>query len=190
MKLAGIAMRNIKRKKGKAAFLVAGLAIGVATVMAIVSISAAMKTEIAKKLDEYGANIIVVPESNDLTVSYGGFVVAGMSLEERELDEKAHGAHPDGQEQGQPERAGAEALRRGAGGGAPGGGRRGRFRRRNCASRRWWELMGEKPAGPDDLLLGYQAALKLNKTPGDSPGHRGQTAAGGGRPQGDRGLGG
>ena len=66
-----------------------GLAVGVATVMAIISITGAMRTEIAKKLDEYGANIIVLPQANDLAVSYGGFVVAGMSLEERELDESA-----------------------------------------------------------------------------------------------------
>ncbi|MGE5549786.1 MAG: ABC transporter permease [Bacteroidota bacterium] len=167
MKLTGIALRNIRRKKGKAAFLVAGLAIGVATVMAIVSISAAMKTEIAKKLDEYGANIIVVPESNDLSVSYGGFVVAGMSLEERELDEQALALirtvkNKDSLNVLAPKLFGAvqvegrQAVIAGVDFDA------------ELRIKRWWELMGESPAGPDDLLLGYQAALKLKKMPGDT----------------------
>lgn len=167
MKLVGISARNIRRKKGKAAFLVAGLAIGVATVVAIVSITAAMKTEIAKKLDEYGANIVVVPESDDLTVSYGGFTVAGMSLEERELDGSAVDLigtikNKENLNVLAPKLFGVVTVGDSravvAGVDFPA----------ELKLKRWWELDGQKPAGSDDVIMGSQVAAKLGKTPGDA----------------------
>ena len=174
MKLIGIAIRNIKRKKGKAAFLVAGLAIGVATIMAIVSITTEMRTEISKKLDEYGANIIVLPESNDLSVSYGGFVVAGMSLQERELDEGTLKLIRTVKNKASlnvlaPKLFGAVAVE----------GRQAVIAGVDFTAelriKRWWELKGEKPSAKDEVILGSQAALKLGKKIGGSITVKGQT---------------
>lgn len=174
MKLIGISARNIRRKKGKAAFLVFGLAIGVATVVAIISITTAMRTEIAKKLDEYGANIVIVPESDDLTVSYGGFTVAGMSLEERELDDNAVELirtikNRENLNVVAPKLFGVVAVGNSravvAGVDFPA----------ELKLKRWWELDGTKPAGPDEVIMGSRVAAKLGKKPGDPLEMKGRT---------------
>ena len=68
MTLKEIALRNLMRRKGKAAFILAGLVIGVSTVVAIISLVEAMTYDINEKLEKYGANILVVPKSENLTL--------------------------------------------------------------------------------------------------------------------------
>jgi putative ABC transport system permease protein len=87
MKLAHISLGNLKRRKGKALLLVAGLTIGVAMVVAMTGITFQMQEDIEKKLDEYGANIIVTPHSENLSLSYGGVGVTSASYDIEELAE-------------------------------------------------------------------------------------------------------
>jgi putative ABC transport system permease protein len=65
----------------------AGLSIGVATVVALVAITSTMQADVATKLDEYGANILIVPKANDLSLSYGGVAVASAAYDVGELTE-------------------------------------------------------------------------------------------------------
>jgi ABC-type antimicrobial peptide transport system permease subunit len=60
MRLHDIIFRNLRRRVSRKALLVAGLAIGVATVVALIAITATMQADVANKLDEYGANILIV----------------------------------------------------------------------------------------------------------------------------------
>lgn len=76
MKLADIAWNNLRRRKGKALLLVLGLAVGVTTVVALQAITHTLRADVEVKLDEYGANILVVPHSNSLSLSYGSLTVA------------------------------------------------------------------------------------------------------------------
>lgn len=39
-----------------------------------------MNEDIANKLDEFGANILIIPRSDDLSLSYGGMSVGGVSV--------------------------------------------------------------------------------------------------------------
>lgn len=75
------------RRKGKAAFVLAGLVIGVATVIAIVSFVNAMTSNINNKLEKYGANILIVPKTENLALSYGGLSLGGVSFEMEEIRE-------------------------------------------------------------------------------------------------------
>ena len=50
MTLKEIALKNLMRRKGKAAFILAGLVIGVATVVTIISFANAMTNDINHKL--------------------------------------------------------------------------------------------------------------------------------------------
>jgi putative ABC transport system permease protein len=46
-----------------------------------------MNADIATKLDEFGANILIVPKSDDLSLTYGGMTVSGVSFNTRALHE-------------------------------------------------------------------------------------------------------
>jgi len=88
MTLKEIAFRNLLRRKGKAGFVLAGLIIGVSTVVAIISFVEAMTDDINHKLEKYGANILILPKTEALTLSYGGLSLGGVSFDMRELQEK------------------------------------------------------------------------------------------------------
>ena len=87
MTLKEISIRNLIRRKGKAVFVLAGLIIGVSTVVAIVSFVEAMANDINHKLEKYGANILIVPKTENLALSYGGLSLGGVSFEMEEIRE-------------------------------------------------------------------------------------------------------
>jgi len=87
MTLKLISLRNLMRRKGKAAFILAGLVIGVATVVGIISFVEATTHDIAHKLEQYGANILIVPRTENLSLSYGGLSLGGVSFDLEEIRE-------------------------------------------------------------------------------------------------------
>ena len=88
MTLKEIAFRNLIRRKGKVGFILAGLVIGVCTVVTIISLVEAMTNDINEKLEKYGANILIVPKSEKLTLTYGGISLGGVAFEMEEINEK------------------------------------------------------------------------------------------------------
>ena len=91
MTLKQIAIRNLLRRKAKAGFILAGLAIGIATIVAVISFTDAMTGDINHKLEKYGANILIVPRAENLTLSYGGISLGGVSFE---MSEPTSGPRP------------------------------------------------------------------------------------------------
>ncbi len=85
MNLNAISIKNLLRRKTKAAFVLAGLVIGVSTVVGIVSYIEAMTNDINHKLEQFGANILVVPKTENLALSYGGLSLGGVSFEMEEI---------------------------------------------------------------------------------------------------------
>jgi len=85
MNLSDIVFRNLLRRKAKALFVLAGLSIGVATVVALISFVEAMTNRINHKLEKYGANILIVPKTENLSLSYGGLSLGGVSFEMQEI---------------------------------------------------------------------------------------------------------
>jgi putative ABC transport system permease protein len=88
MNLNAISIKNLLRRKGKAAFVLAGLVIGVSTVVGIISYIEAMTNDINHKLEKFGANILVVPKTENLALSYGGLSLGGVSFEMEEIRQK------------------------------------------------------------------------------------------------------
>ncbi|MDP2884731.1 MAG: ABC transporter permease [Ignavibacteria bacterium] len=88
MNLYNISFNNLCRRKAKMVFLVLGLAIAISTVVTLITVSRAMNAEIATSLDEYGANIVIVPKSDDLSLTYGGMAISGISLGAHKIYEK------------------------------------------------------------------------------------------------------
>ncbi len=87
MNLSAISIKNLMRRKTKAAFVLAGLVVGVSTVVGIVSYLEAMTEDINHKLEKFGANILVVPKTETLSLSYGGMSLGGVSFEMQEINQ-------------------------------------------------------------------------------------------------------
>lgn len=85
MKLSSIAFNNLRRRKSRMAFLIAGLLIGVATVVTLVALSNALTSDIRHKMENYGANILITPHSDNLSLSYGGITLGGVAVDTREI---------------------------------------------------------------------------------------------------------
>ena len=61
-------------------FLVLGLFVGIATVVSLLSITDQMSRDVEDRLDRFGANIVMVPLSDNLSLSYGGITVGDVKI--------------------------------------------------------------------------------------------------------------
>ncbi|HEX8118500.1 MAG TPA: ABC transporter permease, partial [Pyrinomonadaceae bacterium] len=160
MRISTIAWANLRRRKGRAALLVAGIAIGIATAVALLTLSRSVAEEIGLQLDQYGANIVVVPKADAIALDYGGVSVAAAAFDVGELtDEDARRIR----EIPYANRLAVVAPK--LLGAADAGGRKvvvaGVDFESEYALKRWWRVVGEKPAAANQLLVGHDAARAL-----------------------------
>ncbi len=173
MKLHNIAINNLRRRKAKMAFLVAGMIIGIATIVTLYTITNAMKTEIADKFDQIGANMTIVPQSDNLSLSYEGVNASdvGGTLPLISMSEvaKIHTIKNKGNIATVAPKL-LDTLK---------------VEKRNrlvmgvqfpneLRMKRWWKIEGRKPGESKDILLGFRAAGELNKKPGNTLDIKGQ----------------
>jgi putative ABC transport system permease protein len=85
MTLKNIVISNLRRRKARAIFVLVGLLIGVTTVVGLISLVQAMKKDINHKLEMYGANILIVPKTEKLSLTYGGMSLGGFSFDIQEI---------------------------------------------------------------------------------------------------------
>jgi putative ABC transport system permease protein len=160
MRISTIAWANLRRRKGRAALLVAGIAIGIATAVALLTLSRSISEEIGLQLDQFGANIVIVPKSDQLALDYGGVSVAAAAFDVGELtDDDARRIreipYANRLAVVAPKLLGAAEV----------GGRKvvvaGVDFESEYALKRWWRVVGRKPAAPGELLVGHDAARAL-----------------------------
>ena len=167
MQLWDMAIESLKRRRGRFAFVVAALILGIGTVVALISLSKALQREVSDQLDQFGANIIVTPKSTVLGLGYGGIDVGGVAVDSGEL------------RTGDADRILTIAHRRNLGAVAPKligtatiegravlliGVRFGQERH----VKSWWQLQGRMPETAGESLLGSDAAAVLQKRVGDT----------------------
>jgi putative ABC transport system permease protein len=87
VRLRTVAFDNLRRRTSRAAFLVAGLLVGIGTVVTLLTLSAALTVEAQNNLETFGANILVAPRTDGLALSYGGVSLGGVSVGAREIRE-------------------------------------------------------------------------------------------------------
>ena len=87
MRLRTIAFSSLRRRKARAAFLVAGILIGVGTVVALLSLTESMTSQAKTTMQAYGANIVITPDSRDVGLSYGGMTIGGISVSDHVLSQ-------------------------------------------------------------------------------------------------------
>src|SRR6266568_1431282 len=88
MKLHNISLNNLRRRKAKMAFLTISLSVGIATIVTLVTLTRSMSSDIERKMDEFGANILITPQSNGLSMNYGGISLGGVTFDQREIQER------------------------------------------------------------------------------------------------------
>lgn len=87
MNLLDIALKNLNRRKGKLLLTVIGMVIGITTIITLSAVTDAMNTDLGDKFDQIGANIVITAKSNDMSLTYGGISVSGVSVESGQLDD-------------------------------------------------------------------------------------------------------
>ncbi len=87
MKLYSIAINSLKRKKSKTIFLIVGLFLSVASVVMLITLSVNINKSVAINMDEFGANIIITPKSDQLMINYGGLSLGEVSFNNSQLSE-------------------------------------------------------------------------------------------------------
>lgn len=167
MKLHNISFNNLKRRKGKVLFLVLGLLIGISTIVTLLSITESMSRDIEDRLDQFGANIVMVPRSDNLSLSYGGISVGGVSYEMKEFqeadlprirqieDNKNLGAVAP-KVLGVADIKGRNVLLMGVDFAV------------ELNLKTWWMLNGKAPANDAELIAGHEVASALELKAGDS----------------------
>jgi putative ABC transport system permease protein len=165
--LSTVAINNLRRRKARAAFLIAGLLIGVCTVVALLSLTESMTGQTKANLQSYGANIVVTPRTKDVALSYGGISVGGVSVGQQALHE-ADVARIDSI----PARADISVVAPELVGAVKVKGQRALLMGVNPAAefklKRWWSVdAGRPPVNDHELVVGAAAARTLNMGMGD-----------------------
>ena len=167
MKLKDISINNLRRRKGKVFFLILGLTIGITTVVGLISITRMMNEDISNKLDEFGANIVIIPRSDDLALSYGGMSIGGVSVDAqnlqdsdvpkiRQIEVQESVATVSPKLIGVVEIEGKRVPLMGV-----------QFAE-EVRLKKWWKIHGVAPKSREEVLLGNEAAVKLFKSTGDT----------------------
>ena len=166
MRLKDISINNLRRRKSKVLFLILGLTIGITTVVALLSITRMMNEDISNKLDEFGANILVIPRSDDLSLSYGGLNIGGVSVDAqtlkdsdipkiRQIEVKENISTVSPKLIGVVEIEGKKILLTGV------------LFQEETRLKKWWKVHGAVPKSRNGVLLGNEVSVRLFKSAGD-----------------------
>lgn len=79
MNIRTIAIKNISRKKSRSILIVVSLIVAILAYASVMLLSSAFKDRFDEQLSEYGFNVMVFPRASNLSLSYGGMTVSGVS---------------------------------------------------------------------------------------------------------------
>lgn len=86
MRLQDIAINNLRRRKGKMLFLILGILMGIATVVSLFSLTSAMSAQMNKEMEEAGGKVLILPQNESMSFSFGGITVAsGVTYDVKEM---------------------------------------------------------------------------------------------------------
>ena len=167
MNILTIPLRNTRKKWVKTLLLLVVFTLGVTSIVSLNYVSSVVGESLEKKLTAFGANILVMPKSEKLTVSYGGFSMGDMVLGVSDLSESevtdriAHIELKDRISVIAPKLVAMAQVDSTAVG---------------IVGVRWdkekvlkgyWALNGGFPTQPNDVVVGSKAAARFGLQPGD-----------------------
>ncbi len=165
MKLYQIGLKNLTRRKLRGSLITAGLALAVAIEVALTGMTKSLEVDFSRKLDEYGANILILPKTNELSLDYGGLPVTGVSFGSQKLimpdvDKIKQIRNSENVSTISPQLLqaadvnGQKAIVSGI------------DFKSELRLKRWWKVSGPVPGQPDEVLVGSSAAKVFKAHPG------------------------
>lgn len=167
MQLRHIAWASLNRRKGRFAFLLVALTLGIGTVIVLVSLSTAMRTAVSDELDRFGANIIITPRSRSISLAYGGLDVGDVAVDARALT-----SDDAGRVRTIPNKRNISAVAPKLVGTVELDGKRvtlvGVEFRQELRVKSWWTLDGRFATTSAEVMLGSEVSQALGKRVGDT----------------------
>ncbi len=174
MRLEHIVMHNLRRRKGRAAFLLTGLLIGVATVVTLLSLTDALGRKAQHELENFGANIIITPHNEQLALNYGGINLGGVNLVAQEIAQESLSKIDD-----IPNRRNVAAIAPKVLGAVQLEGQSillmGVDPEIEFGLKRWWSIDGRPVKEGHELVAGHEVAMRLGLKMGDTLVVQGET---------------
>lgn len=173
MNIRTLAWKNLLRRKSRAVYTGLGIFLGIGTFVAISSLTAQMEGAVQDKLDRFGANILVTPRSEQLSLGFGDVSLGGTQVSHGKLTAKDVSAiHGIGMKDklakvvpvflASHEASGREIVWMGLPAADV------------AKARPWWKVAGHAITEPNEVLLGSEAAAALDKGPGGTVASRGK----------------
>ena len=133
-----------------------------------------MNEDISRKLDEFGANILIIPRSDDLSLSYGGMSIGGVSIDAqtlkdsdipkiRQIEVRENISTVSPKLIGVIEIEGKKVPLMGI------------HFQEEARLKKWWKIHGALPKTREEALLGNEVAVRLFKSTGDTLSINGKT---------------
>lgn len=167
MRIRHIALRNVRQHLSRSALLLVVIVATVSIVSVLYLVTRSAERDLADKVDEYGANIVVVPMSKDLPLTYGGVSLGGLTYDVQPLRmddvdkirsiKNKQNINRVAPKLIEPVEVGEQRLLAA-----------GVDWNEELALKTWWQLEGTRPAGTHDLLVGSRAAARLQVRPGET----------------------
>lgn len=165
MQIHDIAIQSVRRRKGRFAFVLSAIALGVGTIVALVALTRTMAREVGDELDRFGANILITPKSDVYDLSYGavalgGLTVTGERLTRDDVDAVRTIPHRRNISVVSPKLVGVASVAD-----APVV-LIGTAVAQEPGLKPWWHINGSIPRSPREMILGSDAAAALGATIG------------------------
>ena len=165
MNIRKLAWKNLLRRKSRAVYTGLGIFLGIATFVAISSITSQMEGAVQDQLDRFGANILVSPRTEQLSLGFGDIALGGtevahsrLTMADKERIASIH--HRERIRSIVPVLMVASDV----------SGKNlvwmGLPRAEAAVARPWWNITGSPVRERGEVVLGAEAAAMLGKGPG------------------------
>src|SRR5512142_2620642 len=85
MNIRTLARKNLLRRKSRAVFTGLGIFLGIGTFVALSTLTTRMEDSVRDKLDRFGANILVTPRTEQLSLGFGDIALGGTQVAHAKL---------------------------------------------------------------------------------------------------------
>jgi putative ABC transport system permease protein len=167
MGLSHIALRNMRRHWTRTLMLAVLIASVVAVVASLYFVNRSADEDLAGKVDEYGANITVVPRSQELPLTYGGVRLGSLTYDARPLTMDQVALIRTIENSENINRVAPKLLQLAVVQGVTLMAAGVQWDQ-ELGLKKWWQIGGRAPSGAADVLLGSRVAASLVKRAGST----------------------